>query len=106
MSDRKKAKAKLQPSDGELADFFDNAAVGLHWVGADGIILRANRTELAMLGYAADEYIGRHIADFHVDAATIADILECLKRGETIQNREARLRCKDGAQQPAPGGLG
>src|SRR5204863_9209079 len=39
---------------------------------------------------------GRSIADFHVDAPAIEDILDRLKRRETLRNYEARLRCKDG----------
>ncbi len=80
-----------------LADFFENAAVGLHWVGPDGTILRANRAELEMLGYSKEEYIGHHIAEFHVDRPIIEDILTKLSCGETLHNHEARLRCKDGS---------
>ena len=49
-----------------------------------------------LLGYAAEEYVGRPIADFHVDKEVIADILARLVRGETLQDYEARLRAKDG----------
>ena len=49
------------------------------------------------LGYAAEEYIGRPIADFHVDQEIITDILARLVRGETLRDREARLRAKDGS---------
>jgi PAS domain S-box-containing protein len=80
----------------ELSDFFENAPVALHWVGSDGTILRANRAELDLLGYAAEEYIGRPIADFHVDAETIHDILQRLGVGETIRSYPARLRARDG----------
>ncbi|HEV2294506.1 MAG TPA: PAS domain S-box protein [Tepidisphaeraceae bacterium] len=80
----------------ELQDFFDNASVGLHWVAADGTILRANRAELELLGYAPEEYVGQHIANFHADADVINDILQRLARGETLCNYEARLKCKDG----------
>ena len=80
-----------------LADFFENAAVGLHWVGPDGTILRANRAELEMLGYSKEDYVGHHIAEFHVDRPIIEDILTKLSCGETLHNREARLRCKDGS---------
>lgn len=96
MSDAPDPKS-VRLTEAELADLFDNAAVGIHWVGADGTILRANRTELEMLGYTAEEYVGRHIAEFHADANAIEDILSRLHRGETIQNYEARLRCKDGS---------
>jgi PAS domain S-box-containing protein len=81
----------------DLEDFFENGSIPLHWVGADGTILRANRAELELLGYERDEYVGHHIADFHVDPETIADILARLGRNEIIRDYEARLRCKDGS---------
>jgi len=97
IDDRKHAEAALLRSERELDDFFQNAAVGLHWVGPDGTILRVNRAELQMLGYEAGEYLGRNIAEFHADAPIIQDILKCLGGGGTLHNREARLRCKDGS---------
>lgn len=87
----------LETLEQDLQDFFDNASMGLHWVAADGTILRANRAELELLGYKADEYVGRHIAEFHADEDVIADILQRLTRGETLYNYEARLKCKDGS---------
>ena len=87
----------LRRSEGDLRDFVDNAAVGLHWVGSDGSILWANQTELDLLGYTRDEYFGQHIADFHADEPVIADILARLTVGETLHDYEARLRCKDGS---------
>jgi PAS domain S-box-containing protein len=81
----------------DLEDFFENGAVALHLVGADGIILRANKAEFDMLGYRADEYIGRHIAEFHVDQEAICDILARLTRGEKIDRYPSKLRAKDGS---------
>jgi PAS domain S-box-containing protein len=81
----------------DLDDFFENGVVALHLVGPDGTILRANRAELDLLGYARDEYIGRNIADFHADADTINEILTRLGRGETLDRFPARLRAKDGS---------
>ena len=81
----------------QLSDFFENASVGMHWVGPDGVILRANRAELDMLGYCPDEYVGRHIAEFHVDQGVIADILARLSSREVLDNYEAQLRHKDGS---------
>ena len=83
--------------DEHLKRCLDHAAEGLHWVGPDGTILWANQTELDLLGYTADEYIGRHIAEFHVDPPVIEDILERLARRETLLNYGARLRHKDGS---------
>ena len=81
----------------ELADFLDNAAVGLHQVGPEGIILWANRAELELLGYRRDEYVGHHISEFHADRSVIEVILSRLLRGETVVDEPARLRCKDGS---------
>lgn len=93
-----KADAELaERVDEHLKRCLDHAAEGLHWVGPDGTILWANQTELDLLGYAADEYVGRHIADFHVDRPVIEDILARLTRRETLLNYGARLRHKDGS---------
>lgn len=87
----------VSDSLGDLDDFFENGAVGLHIVSGDGTILRANKAELAMLGYTSDEYVGRHIANFHADSAAIADILTRLKAGERLESYPARLSAKDGS---------
>lgn len=81
----------------ELEDFFENSAVGLHIVSGEGIILRANKAELDLLGYGAEEYIGRHVAEFHEDAPVIGDILQRLSCGEKLDRYPARLRARDGA---------
>jgi PAS domain S-box-containing protein len=80
----------------ELSDFIENALEGLHKVGPDGTILWANKAELQMLGYEEDEYIGRHISEFHADRDAIGDVLGRLLRGENIYNQPAVLRCKNG----------
>ena len=87
----------LRRSEEEFRDFFENVAVGLHWVGPDGTILRVNRTELDLLGYQREEYLGRNIAEFHVDPPVIENILARLTRGEALHEYPARLRCKDGS---------
>jgi PAS domain S-box-containing protein len=71
--------------------------VALHWVGPDGIILKANRRELEILGYAHAEYVGRHISEFHVSQEATADFLKRLSGGEILENYEAQLRRKDGS---------
>jgi PAS domain S-box-containing protein/excisionase family DNA binding protein len=94
---RQQAEERLRQSERELRDFVENATEGLQWVGPDGRIIWANHAELELLGYAAEEYIGRPIADFHADPDVIADILQRLTAGEELHNYEARLRAKDGS---------
>ena len=80
-----------------LRDFVENASVAMHWVGPDGIILWANRNELEMLGFTSEEFIGHHIAEYHIDQPVIEDILRRLTNREKLREHEARLRCKDGS---------
>jgi PAS domain S-box-containing protein len=93
---RRRAEGELRRRERELTDFFENATVGLHWVGPDGTILWTNRAELEMLGYTRDEYIGHSITKFHADEEVISDILTRLTRNEELHGYEARLRSKDG----------
>jgi PAS domain S-box-containing protein/excisionase family DNA binding protein len=96
IAERKRAEQELRRKEAELRDFFEQAVVGLHWVGEDGTILWANQAELDLLGYPPEEYIGHHIADFYADPEVIEDILRRLAAKETLHDYEARLRCKDG----------
>jgi PAS domain S-box-containing protein len=94
--------APVQPErpleyEASFEDFFENACVGLHWVAADGTILRANRAELEMLGYVPEEYIGRNVREFHADAQAVEELLSRLGAGETIHNVAACLKRKDGS---------
>ena len=93
---RDAAQAALLREREELADFVENATVGLHWVDAAGTILWTNQEELNMLGYAREEYVGRNIVDFHADPDVITNILKRLRSGESVRQYEARLRCRNG----------
>src|SRR6185312_17101514 len=81
----------------DLEDFFENGTVALHLVGSDGMIQRANRAELELLGYSREEYIGHNILEFHADKPAIDDILTRLSAGEKIDRYPAKLRAKDGS---------
>ncbi len=89
--------ARLNDKQYELVDFVENAPLGLHWVGPDGIIQWANKSEMDLLGYPPEEYIGQHISKFHADKKTIDDILTRLSNNETLSSYEARLIAKDGS---------
>ncbi len=94
--ERRETEQKHRRKEQELDDFFENAAVGLHWVEPDGTILRVNQAELDLLGYVKEEYVGRSIREFHADPPVIEDILSRLAAGEQLRDYEARMRCKDG----------
>ena len=90
------AEAALRRSQMELADFFENATIGLNWIGPDGVVQRANRAQLAMLGYAASEYVGRPFAELHADRAVADALLARLGAREVVQELASRMRCRDG----------
>lgn len=89
--------ARRKETELQLRDLVENATEGIHQVGPDGTIIWANKAELDLLGYSAEEYFGRKITDFHADNDVIEDILQRLKRGEKLTNYYARLRHKDGS---------
>jgi PAS domain S-box-containing protein len=97
IEEHRKTEAALKRREEELSDFLEHAAQGLHQVGADGVIMWANRAEMDLLGYSSGEYIGHHIAEFHADPAVIDDILSKLTGGDRLSDYPARLRCRDGS---------
>lgn len=97
ISAHKAMEEEIRRKNTELEDFFENSAIGLHIVSGEGIIVRANRAELDLLGYSSEEYVGRHIAEFHTDSSVIGDILRRLSCGEKLDRYAARLRAKDGS---------
>jgi PAS domain S-box-containing protein len=94
---RRQAEARLAEREADLSDFFENAPMALHRVGADGTILWANRAELQMLGYQRDEYVGHHISHFHADKEQIARVLRTLASGRSLKDEPCKLICRDGS---------
>ena len=93
--------ANHQPLDrfdptGALAEFLDHAPVAIHSVDAAGTILWANRAELDLLGYTAEEYVGQPMVRFAADPDVLLDMLDRVTHGETLRDRDLRLRAKDG----------
>jgi PAS domain S-box-containing protein len=78
-------------------NFTNYCSIGIHVVDRNGIILWANKTELDLLGYLPEEYIGHFVGGFHIDPEPVADILARLGRFETVSNYPARLRARDGS---------
>lgn len=94
---REKEIVELKRRNEELEDFVENASIPLHWVNEEGIIVWANQAELDLLGYTANEYIGKPITDFHVDQLVINDILTKLSANQTLYNYRSAVKCKDGS---------
>lgn len=87
----------LRRREEDLDDLFENAPVGVHWLAEDGTILRANRFELDLLGYASGEYVGRPIENFYVEPREARETHDRLKRDGLVTAVPARLRARDGS---------
>ena len=61
------AEEATRQSEARFRDLFDAAPVGYHELNLDGRVTRVNRTELAMLGFAADEMLGHELWGFLVE---------------------------------------
>jgi len=91
MNDEKRAK------EAEFVDFFENAPIALHWLSDTGHVLWANKTEMSVLGYTPEEYIGANIMNFCPDETELVlEIFKALGTGNTIKDVPVRFRTKDG----------
>src|SRR4030095_3953932 len=84
----RKTEFELRRQGDQLSVLLETAAMGLHRIDKDGIILWANDAELQLLGYSRNEFIGHHIAEFHVDKGVIDSILARISRGERLHDVE------------------
>ncbi len=66
-AERKRAEEALRKSEGKFQKLFDEAPVGYQEIDSEGRIIRINRTELDMLGYTAEEMLGRYVWEFITD---------------------------------------
>jgi hypothetical protein len=55
----------------------------LHWLSDAGIVLWANQTELDVLGYSEEEYIGKPISKFET-SYTIVVVLSSREDGHAV----------------------
>eukprot|EP00542_Grammatophora_oceanica_P010520 CAMPEP_0194034012 /NCGR_PEP_ID=MMETSP0009_2-20130614/6443_1 /TAXON_ID=210454 /ORGANISM="Grammatophora oceanica, Strain CCMP 410" /LENGTH=727 /DNA_ID=CAMNT_0038674747 /DNA_START=96 /DNA_END=2279 /DNA_ORIENTATION=+ len=89
--------SEQRAKDAELVDFFQNAPIALHWLSGEGIVLWANKTEMDVLGYTPEEYIGQPIMKFCPDEeALVLEIFKQLGSGNTIRDVPVRFRTKAG----------
>jgi PAS domain S-box-containing protein len=94
---QKFAESAQRQSEAALADFFEQAPLGLLWVSPDGRIPRVNRAQLAMLGRSREDLFGRKLVEFAATPELVARMLERLGRKEALRDHPAELRHQDGS---------
>jgi PAS domain S-box-containing protein len=96
LTERKRTEEALRRSEHHLSNFFEHSPIGMEWLSASGAILRANQSQLNLLGYPAPEYLGRSFGDFCVEPAVGIELLKRLAANETVRNFRVLLRNKGG----------
>ena len=93
---------ELREREARLQELFDEAPIGYHELDTEGRIMRVNRTELEMLGYTAEEMLGKPVWEFSVDKDKSRDTVTDKLAGDIPPGRvfERTLRRKDGNTLP------
>jgi two-component system cell cycle sensor histidine kinase/response regulator CckA len=102
IAESKRAEDALRESEKRFRELYDNAPVGYHEYNLEGQITKVNQTDLEMLGYTAEEMIGRPIWTFNV-GEEIAREQVLAKLAGTLppgRNLERTYRRKDGTTFP------
>jgi PAS domain S-box-containing protein len=98
---RKRAEAELHRSREEFKDLFDKAPTGYHEVDATGRLARINQAELKMLGYTAEELVGRFVWEIAANPGDSRQAVEAKLAGVPPPVAFERIfRRKDGSTFP------
>jgi PAS domain S-box-containing protein len=87
----------------EIADLYNNAPCGYHSLDATGTFIAINDTELAMLGYAREEVVGRlHVDQVMTPSSRLVfeENFPRFKRCGYVHDLEFEMVCKDGSLLP------
>ncbi|MEO6786068.1 MAG: PAS domain S-box protein, partial [Chthoniobacteraceae bacterium] len=99
--DQRRAERALKLSESTFRDLFHDAPVAYHELDTEGRFTRVNKTEMAMVGYSAQEMVGRHIGEFLAGDQAHASVMRRLGGGADIDEPyQSRFRRKDGSVFP------
>ncbi len=100
--DRKRAEEALRESEKKYKDLYEEAPVGYMEYDDKGRITRVNRRELEMLGYTAEEMVGKPAWDFVLEKDKGQALIKAKLAGEKppSKNLERMYIRKDGTMFP------
>jgi PAS domain S-box-containing protein len=97
---QRRAERALQESEAQFRDLFDDAPVAYHELDTENRFTRVNETELAMLGYTAEEMVGRPVWDFIVEDPNDDSIPVEIAAELRLEATQRTFRRKDGTEIP------
>ena len=97
---RVRAEQALRESEERFRNLYENAPNAYFSVGVDGHIRMCNRRVEDLLGYTAEELIGRPVLDLYADTPSgkqkAGSLLRRLLSGEEIRNEELQMQKANG----------
>jgi PAS domain S-box-containing protein len=101
-AEHKSTEEALRESEKKFRDLYDHAPLGYHEYNTEGYITNVNRTDLEMLGYTAEEMIGRPIWKLNVNEDTVREQVMAKLTGTQPPGKELEriYRRKDGTTFP------
>lgn len=93
VTERKRVENQLRNSEAELRVIFDNAALGMALVDAEGCVLKSNRALQRMLGYSEREMPGMtfaqltHPEDLPADQRLFCELMDGTRESYQVENR-------------------
>ena len=98
--ERKQAEEIMIASEAKFRDLFDDAPVAYHELDREGRITRINRTEQTLLGYTAEELIGKPVWELIVEKTSQEAVKKKLTGIVPLQSYERTFIRKDGTLIP------
>ena len=98
--ERKQAEEAMIASEAKFRGLFDDAPVAYHELDREGCISRINRTEQQLLGYTAEELVGRPIWELVVEQTSREAVKSKLSGTVLLPSYERTFIRKDGTLIP------
>ena len=102
VQEQRSAERALKQRETAFRELFDDSPVAYHELDVEARIARVNKTELALLGYSAEEMVGKPVWHFVVEGGWRPLIARRLSgQEESDEAYQRTFRRKDGALIPA-----
>lgn len=101
--ERRRMEQALRDAEQRYRDLYEQAPNAYFEVGADGRIRDVNRRAESLLGYPAEELVGRPVADLYApnsrSGRSLADqVFKRFIAGEEVREQELEMRTAEGAE--------